>query len=95
VVSAASKTGGALLVFCYLVVPPAGALLLSRRLLPVLLLAAVLGVLATFSGLTWSFHHDLPGNQCIVVVACGLLAGIFLVKKLTLQLQKSFLGKIW
>ncbi|NMA21582.1 MAG: metal ABC transporter permease [Lentisphaerae bacterium] len=82
VVSAAGKIGGALLVFCLLVVPPAGALLLSRRLLIVLSLSAILGVLATLSGLTWAFHQDLPGNQCIVVVSCSLLAGIFLAKKL-------------
>lgn len=82
VVSAASKTGGALLVFCYLVVPPAGALLLSRKLLPVLGLSALLGTLATLCGLTWSFHSDLPGNQCIVVAACATLTAIFLAKTL-------------
>lgn len=90
VVSAAGKTGGALLVFCLLVVPPAGALLLSRRLSSVLFLSAILGVLATLCGLTWSFHQDLPGNQCIVVVACALLAGIFLVKKLRLVWLHKF-----
>ncbi len=89
VVSAASKTGGAMLVFCYLVVPPAAALLLSRRLLPVLMLATGLGILATLSGLTWSFHHDLPGNQCIAVIACIFLTVIFLSKKLVSRLQKS------
>jgi ABC-type Mn2+/Zn2+ transport system permease subunit len=90
VVSAAGKIGGALLVFCLLVVPPAAALLLSRRLKLVILLAASGGALATLFGLTWSFHCDLPGNQCVVVTACGWLAAILLIKKLCrIKLHKS------
>ncbi len=90
VVSAAGKTGGALLVFCLLVIPPAGALLLSRRLTVVILLAASGGAMATLFGLTWAFHCDLPGNQCIAVTACGWMTAILLLKKLRrIQLHKS------
>ncbi|NMA47453.1 MAG: metal ABC transporter permease [Lentisphaerae bacterium] len=76
VVSAASKSGGSMLVFCYLSVVPATALMLSKRLAVVLPLAAVLAVLATLAGLTCSFHYDLPGNQCIIVAAAALFIAL-------------------
>jgi len=64
-VSAASKVAGSVLVFCYLVVAPAAALLLSKRLWPVFLLAAAIAVSATFAGMYWSYVSDLPTNQTI------------------------------
>ncbi len=78
-VSAASKVAGALLVFCYLVVPSSAALLLCRRLWTVLVTAAVFAVSATLTGLVWSFRSDLPTNQAVAVATCGffLLAAAF------------------
>lgn len=73
VVAAASKVAGALLVFCYLIVPATIALLLSRRLSQVLLLAAAFAALHTLLGLAISFVGDLPTNQTICITACGLL----------------------
>jgi ABC-type Mn2+/Zn2+ transport system permease subunit len=76
-VSAASKVAGALLVFCYLVVAPSSALLLSRKLWLVLPVAALAAVVATLAGLYLSFSHDLPTNQTIAVAACAILiAGV-------------------
>ena len=76
VVAAASKVAGSLLVFCYLVVPAATALLLSRRLTVVLALAALVAVAATATGMCVSFATDLPTNQTVVAMAC---AGFLLV----------------
>lgn len=73
VVSGASKSGGALLVFCLLVVTPATALLLVRRLWPALALAMVLGVATTWSGLLVAYRIDLPANPAIIGLACLLL----------------------
>ncbi len=73
VVAAASKAAGALLVFCYLIVPATIALLLTRQLKRVLILAAVVSILITILGLSASFVADLPTNQTICVVACSLL----------------------
>jgi manganese/iron transport system permease protein len=77
VVAAASKVAGALLVFCYLIAPPAIALLLAKRLWLVLTIACSAGVLATLTGIGLSFAADLPTNQTICMVACSflLLAG--------------------
>jgi ABC-type Mn2+/Zn2+ transport system permease subunit len=70
-VSAASKVAGALLVFCYLVVAPSAALLLARRLGPVLVAAVVMAIASTLVGLYWSVSCDLPTNPSIAVACSG------------------------
>lgn len=70
-ISAASKVTGALLVFCYMVVSPATALMLSRKFNRVLVISAVAAIGATFLGMVISFAHDLPTNPTIAAVACG------------------------
>jgi zinc transport system permease protein len=73
-VAAASKVAGALLVFCYLAVAPAAALLLARRLGSVLVAAVILAIASTLVGLYWSVSRDLPTNPSIAVVCCGCFA---------------------
>ncbi len=85
-ISSAAKTAGSLLVFCYLVVPPATGLLLSRRLWAVMLLTVLCGVAATLVGLTASYHWDLAGNQCIIIAACILLVLLPCFKTLAVRL---------
>ncbi len=77
VVSVASKVGGALLVFAYLVVPPSAALLLTRRLVLAVVLSACIALLCTFVGLYAAFHYDVPTNHVIAVATfvALLLAG--------------------
>lgn len=78
-VSAASKVAGALLVFCYLVVAPSVALLLSRRLWLVMTAAVLVATISTMLGLYWSFSRDLPTNQTIAVTTCGGFVLVLLV----------------
>ena len=78
-VSAASKVAGALLVFCYLVVAPSVALLLSRRLWLVMTAAVLVATVSTMLGLYWSFSRDLPTNQTIAVTTCGGFVLVLLV----------------
>lgn len=73
VVSASSKVGGMLLVFCYLVVPPTAALLLSNRFIWVWVISITIAVFATLSGFYLSYTQDLPTNQLIAVISCILL----------------------
>jgi ABC-type Mn2+/Zn2+ transport system permease subunit len=73
VVAVASKVAGTLLVFCYLIVPPTLALLLSRRLRTVMLLAAAIAASGTVAGLCISFRADLPTNQTICATLCAIL----------------------
>lgn len=71
-IAAASGIAGALLVFCYIVVAPATALLLTRQFAWVLGAAALCGMTATLAGLLLSLHADVPTNQTIAAVACLL-----------------------
>jgi zinc transport system permease protein len=80
VVSGASRSGGALLVFCLLVVVPATALLLARRLWAVIFVAMTLGVLTTWAGLLVAFRADLPANPTIIGLCCLLLMGVAFVR---------------
>ena len=73
VVATASKVAGSLLVFCYLIVPPAIALLLTRRMNRVLILAALLAALITVAGIAISFLVDWPTNTTLCTTACGIL----------------------
>ncbi len=92
-VATASKTAGAVLVFCYLTVCPATGLLLSRHLWAVIGLAIGSAVVSTITGMAISFLTDSPTNQCVAVTACAfcLLAGLFRMgQKRLLKRQLSY-----
>lgn len=80
VVATASKVAGALLVFCYLVVPATVALLLARRIQTVLALAGAVAAVFTMGGLAVSFAADLPTNQTICTAGCVLAAIAWLIR---------------
>ncbi len=80
VVATASKVSGALLVFCYLVVPATVALLLARRIQTVLALAGAVAAVFTLGGLAVSFAADLPANQTICTAGCVLAAITWLIR---------------
>jgi ABC-type Mn2+/Zn2+ transport system permease subunit len=92
-VSAASKIAGALLVFAYLVVAPAAALLLIRRLGWALTAAAGIAVTATLSGLCWSFSGDLPTNQSISLIICILFALVLILHVARRTVQRGKRGE--
>lgn len=72
VVSGASKNGGALLVFALLVIVPATALLLARRLWAVIVLAAGTGIGVVWVGSLAAYSFDLPVNPSIII--CSIVA---------------------
>ncbi len=82
VISATSQIAGALLVFCYLVVCPATALVLSKRMTMVMVAAPLFAMVSTFAGMVVSFNHDLPTNQTICLAACALFAIGAVLKRL-------------
>lgn len=70
VVAVSSKIAGVMLVFCYLVVGPATALIIFRRFKSVLVGAALFSLISTFSGIQFSYLADVPPNQSVAVAAC-------------------------
>lgn len=87
IIAVASRIAGALLIFCYLVVCPATALVLSKKWGRVLLIAPLVGIISTIVGMGLSFRYDLPSNQTICLVN-GL---IFLVSTLLAWIARKSL----
>ncbi len=77
-ISVSSRTAGSLLVFCYLVVPPSAALLLSRRFGAVLMFSVLFAMGATFTGLYAGARYDLPTNHIVAAAAVSILTAVFL-----------------
>ncbi len=73
-VSVSSRTAGALLVFCYLVVASSAGLMLSRRLGLVLIISTIAAFIATFTGMYLAVGYDLPTNHTIAASTCLLFA---------------------
>lgn len=88
VVSASSKLGGMVLVFCYLVVPAIGSLILCNRLRTALVVSVFFGVLSTLLGFDISYRYDLPTNQVIVAVSCLILAITYIGKSFFAWLRR-------
>ncbi len=88
VVSAASKLGGMLLVFCLLVVPPMTGLFMSNRLKGAVLISMVAAIFATLLGFFISYVYDLPTNQVIIVASFLLLAFALIEKEVVSFLKR-------
>lgn len=73
---------GIVLVIALLTIPPLIALSLCRDMLPVMLIAALVGVLVSLGGLALSFHFDLPSGPAIVLLGAALLGVLRLAKRL-------------
>lgn len=89
VVTSSVRIAGVLLVFSYLIVPAAIAGMLARSIPRRLLLAWVLGVLITASGLYASWSWDLPTGPAIVATfgaAIALTGILFALRIFTLRL---------
>lgn len=78
VISLATHMVGDLFVFGFLVIPPVTALLLTRDVRTIVLIAVSIGVIAPVIGLYLAFLLDLPASPAIVGVASAGLAGAWL-----------------
>lgn len=71
---------GNLLVFAFLIAPPATASLLVRRVPRIMMLAAGLGAVAVVVGLLVSFHHDTAAGATMALTAVVLFIAALAVK---------------
>lgn len=76
----AVRVGGVIPVFSYLVIPAVAAILLTRRNIVVIILAAVLAVLVSLFGLYFSYTFDFPAGSSIVAVFGILFAVSGMIK---------------
>ena len=84
----AVKINGVIPVFSYLIVPAVSAIMLSKNNTVVFIISILISVLASFFGLTFSFHYDFPAGSSIVAV----LGGIFVLSSIV-KIVKSFVSR--
>ncbi len=68
VVVASFETVGSLLVFAFLIAPPATASLFSRRVSSIMIFAIVIGVASSYIGLVMSYHHRSAASATMALV---------------------------
>jgi manganese/iron transport system permease protein len=75
---ASLTTVGLALVVAMLITPGATAYLLVKRLQQMMILGAVIGVMASISGMYFSYYFNIPSGPAIVMVAFGFFMLAFL-----------------
>lgn len=81
-IGVAIRGAGIFPVFSFLVMPATAALLLKKSMAGVFLAAAVIGLLASVSGVILSFLYDFPTGPLVVAIQTVILSGVFLLRKL-------------
>ncbi len=84
----AVKINGVIPVFAYLIIPAVSAIMLSKKDVSVFIISFIVSLIASFLGLTFSFHYDFPAGSSIVAV----LGGIFILCSI-FRILKGLLGK--
>ncbi len=79
VISFATHMVGDIFVFGFLVVPPVAALLFSKNVKSIFLIAVLIGALSPLAGLFLAFKYDFPASPAIVGVASAVLVGAWLM----------------
>jgi ABC-type Mn2+/Zn2+ transport system permease subunit len=81
-ISLAIRAAGVLPVFSSLVIPATTALLFRSRMAGVFLAAAIIGLIASLSGVMLSFIYDLPAGPLVVSIQACIVAVVFVITKL-------------
>lgn len=87
----AVRINGVIPVFSYLIIPAVSAIMLSKKNTSVFIISLIISVLASFFGLSFSFHYDFPAGSSIVAVLGGIfiLASIFRVIRSGISRKKG------
>lgn len=80
---------GIALMLAMLVTPAAAALLLTRRLLPMMGVAAIIGALSAVAGVYASYYLDIASGPAVVLVATLFFIGAFLFAGRRPRIQTS------
>ncbi|MEP6700962.1 MAG: metal ABC transporter permease [Bacteroidota bacterium] len=86
----AVRINGVIPVFSYLIIPAVSAIMLSKKNTSVFIISLIISVLASFFGLSFSFHYDFPAGSSIVAVlgSIFILASIFRVIRSVISRKK-------
>jgi manganese/iron transport system permease protein len=78
---------GTLLVFGLLVGPPATASLLSRTIARMMIIAAIIGVLSVWIGLTLSYYGGIAASATMAIIPIVAFFVVLIVQQLTQSLK--------
>lgn len=84
------QTVGIALMVALLVTPAATAQLMSRRLLPMMLIAALIGAASSIIGFYVSYHQDIATGPAIVLTATALFAFVFAEQQIGGAIGQAF-----
>jgi zinc/manganese transport system permease protein len=88
----AVRISGVIPVFSFLIIPSVAALMLAKKNISVVLLAALLSVAGAFLGLFVSYTYDFPAGSSLVAVLGGLFLMVsifYILKSFTASQPKS------
>jgi manganese/iron transport system permease protein len=92
------QTVGVALMVALLVTPAATANLLSKRLLPMMVISALIGAASSMIGFYFSYYADIATGPAIVLVATAIFAVVFTwqqaVRMLPAKQAVTFTGKL-
>ena len=77
------QTVGTLLVFGMLLAPAAASALFSRRLLPMMVIASLIGMISVYIGLLLSYHFNLAAGAAITLAATTIFFAAFAMARLS------------
>jgi ABC-type Mn2+/Zn2+ transport system permease subunit len=77
------QTVGIALMVALLVTPAATANLMSKRLLPMMVLSAIIGAASSVIGFYLSYHADISTGPAIVLTATGIFGFVFVEQQVT------------
>ncbi len=78
---------GNLLVFAFLIAPPATAVLLVRRVARIMAAAAAIATVSTVLGLLVSYHHDTAAGATMALATVVIFLAVLTVKTLLLAMN--------
>ncbi|MFW5801390.1 MAG: metal ABC transporter permease [Spirochaeta sp.] len=73
---------GVVLTSALIITPAAAATLLTRRLRPMMILSAAIGIVSGIGGLYWSFYWNVSSGAAIVLICTGLFAVCAVIERL-------------
>lgn len=88
-VVASFQTVGTLLVLGMLIAPSATGAIVSRQLSTMIIIASVVGSIATYSGLLISYHADLAAGASIVLSAVLIFALTATIREIRVLLRRA------
>ena len=87
----AVRISGVIPVFSFLIIPSVAAIMLAKKNLVVVIIAAIISILGVFIGLEVSYHNDFPAGSSLVAVLGGIffLISVFYIFKERIKSKKA------